>query len=58
MELSLLVDDQLQDLQRPACMGERLTTVLTGSGTARRMQADAAIARLVVVVNCGRRYRC
>ena len=24
MELSLLADDQLQDVQRPACMGERV----------------------------------
>ena len=31
-----------------------ISAVLTGSGTARRMQADGAIARQVVVVNCGR----
>ena len=36
-ELSLLVDDQLQDVQRPACMGERLESDFEQAGGSGRV---------------------
>ena len=37
MELSLLVDDQLQDVQRPACMGERVEIEFEQAGDSGRV---------------------